>query len=83
MFLKKKVIFFLQAKILKKSILKHKLSYLNYYINLFQKNGNKLKARRFVTGAFKQFYDLFLFCNDSNFNTIGSYFAVLKSYSFS
>ena len=54
----------------------------SYLANLTIKKGFKLKARRFVKVAFKNFFDLFIFCNDAIFIKQYHYFNILKSYAF-
>lgn len=58
-------------------------SYLNYFSNIVQKKGMKLKALKTLKEAFKNFFDLFLFCEDKSFFQKYEYFTILKSYSFS
>lgn len=49
--------------------------------NLVMKRGLKLKALNFVKNGFKEFFELFLFCNNKDFIKKFYYFSILKSYS--
>lgn len=59
---------------------KKKLNYFNYLVNLSFRCGLKVKLNHVVKSAFKDFFELFLFCNNSAFIKEYHYFTVLKSY---
>lgn len=61
----------------------NKINLINYSTNLILKRGLKFKAHTFLKNAFKQFFELFIFCNDKNFTQKYHYFNILKSYSLS
>lgn len=65
----------------KNKLKKNNKNYLNYFTNLTMKKGLKLKALAFVKNGFKEFFELFLFCNDTRFIKKFYYFSILKSYS--
>lgn len=65
----------------KNKLKKNKQNYLNYMSNLVMQRGLKLKALNFVKSGFKQFFELFLFCNNADFIKKFYYFSILKSYS--